>query len=79
MGKLEGSPSVRPSARQPIGAIFKPDADNWLKVVDPTATGLNAACQDISVAYDTFLEAVQALFPGAWMETMDLKERLNAN
>ena len=74
MDKLEGPLSVRPMLIQPIGAIYKPDADKWRNVVDSTATGLNAACQDIPVAYDTIIEAVQALFPGAWMGTMDLKD-----
>ena len=74
MGKLEGPLSVRPMLVQPIGAIYKPDADKWRNVVDSTATGLNAACQDIPVAYDTVIEAVQALYPGAWMGTMDLKD-----
>ena len=74
MGKLESPLSVRPMLIQHIGAIYKPDADKWRNVVDSTATGLNAACQDIPVAYDTIIEAVQALYPGAWMGTMDLKD-----
>ena len=74
MGKLEGPLSVRPMLVQPIGAIYKPDADKWRNVMNSTATGLNAACQDIPVAYDTVIEGVQALYPGAWMGTMDLKD-----
>ena len=72
MGKLEGPLSVSPMLIQPIGAIYKPDADKWRNVVDSTATGLNAARQDIPVAYDTVIEAVQALYPGVWMGIIDL-------
>ena len=33
MGKPEGPLSVRPMLIQPIGAIYKPDADKWRNVV----------------------------------------------